>query len=91
MRHGNCLTAALRKRRLGVLVMVWCANRMLPHFSVRVGQSERLDVRPRPWRGTIRFLGDEAIGLQGPQKLWYAYEDVVKEDWPRRAGLEVRR
>ena len=79
LHYGNCLTAAWRKRHQGVLTMTWCFNRLLPHFYVRIYQrGVQLDIRPRLWKGTIRFLGDDVLGLQGLQRLWFAYEDIEK-------------
>lgn len=78
MRWGNCLTASIRKRKLGTITIVWMLNgRSVPHFFVRDSKWNRLDVSCERWPGTIRFLGDELTGPSFIHTLWYQYEDVV--------------
>jgi len=84
MRYGNCLTAALRKRREGVMVLTWHLNRRLPHFYVRARDGRRLDVSSERWdRWAIRFLGDDAVEPSLPECLWHRYEDTDRSEKTR--------
>ena len=80
-RWGNCLTAAFRKRRLGVIRMVWLFDRALPHFAVidwdrsEVHDAEQTRVH---WWHWVHVLGEDYIRDPIPEMLWYPYRDVVR-------------
>jgi len=79
IRWGNCLLAALRKRRKhnGAFIMMWWPNQILPHFHIKDFDSRTLfGIQHLKWPGTIRFLGDEHAHPSLLQALFFPYYDV---------------